>query len=144
MTVTRSIKNCDFKIFRSEIRPCLVYLFGISFITTLDIYKDYFKGPHKYKDQETYFLYVKLLCLYVIRFYNQVLPDLHCWQSKELCSQQYLYKLLELVTYWNPYKGLVTNWRFMHQRKEGYYNIKSNWVLEQRFNYRLVFRDRSR
>ena len=46
--------------------------------------------------------------------------------------------------YWDPCKGLVTNWSFVHQRKEGYYKIKSNWVLEQRFNYRLVFRDRPR
>ena len=46
--------------------------------------------------------------------------------------------------YWDPCKGLVTNWNFVHQRKEGYYKIKSNWVLEQRFNYRLVFRDRPR
>ena len=32
----------------------------------------------------------------------------------------------------------------MHQRKEGYYKIKSNWVLEQKFNCRLVFQDRPR
>ena len=39
---------------------------------------------------------------------------------------------------------LVTNRRFVHQGKEGYYKIKSNWVLERRFNRRLVFRDRPR
>ena len=27
-------------------------------------------------------------------------------------------------------KELVTNWRFVHQGKEDYYKIKSNWVLE--------------
>ena len=32
----------------------------------------------------------------------------------------------------------------MHQGKEGYYKIKSNLVLEQRFNCRLIFRDRLR
>ena len=32
----------------------------------------------------------------------------------------------------------------MHQGKEDYYKIKSNQVLEQRFNCRLVFRDRPR
>ena len=32
----------------------------------------------------------------------------------------------------------------MYQGKEGYYKIKSKWVLEQRFNYRLVFWDRTR
>ena len=41
-------------------------------------------------------------------------------------------------------KGLVTNWRFVHQGKDGYYKIKSNWVLEQRFNSKLVFWDRPR
>ena len=39
-------------------------------------------------------------------------------------------------------KGLVTNWRFVHQRKEGYYKMKSNWVSERRFNCRLVFWDK--
>ena len=37
---------------------------------------------------------------------------------------------------------MVTNWRFVHQGKEGYYKIKSNWVLKRMFNYKLVFRDR--
>ena len=54
-----------------------------------------------------------------------------------------LFKLLELVTYWDPCKELVINWRFVHQRKEDYYKIKSNWVLEWRFNCRLIFRDKS-
>ena len=29
----------------------------------------------------------------------------------------------------------------MHKGKEDYYKIKSNWVLERRFNCRLVFQD---
>ena len=33
----------DFRISRSEIQPNLVYLFGVSFLTTLDVYKAYFK-----------------------------------------------------------------------------------------------------
>ena len=45
---------------------------------------------------------------------------------------------------WDPCKGLVTNRRFVYQGKEGYYMIKSNWVLERRFNYRLVFQGRPR
>ena len=32
----------------------------------------------------------------------------------------------------------------MHQGKEGYYKIKSSWVLEQKFNCRLVFQDKPR
>ena len=45
-TVAQSIENYDFKIFRSEIQPNLVYLFGVSFLTTLDIYKADFKSHH--------------------------------------------------------------------------------------------------
>ena len=45
-TVTQSIENYDFRISKSEIRSNLVYLFGVSFLTTLDIYKDYFKNHH--------------------------------------------------------------------------------------------------
>ena len=44
--------------------------------------------------------------------------------------------------YGDPCKGLVTDWRFIHQGKEGYYKIKFNWGLKQRFNCRLVFWDR--
>ena len=36
-------------------------------------------------------------------------------------------------------KEFVTNWRFVQQKKKVYYNIKSNWVLEQRFNCKLYF-----
>ena len=45
-TTAWSIENYDFRISKSEIRSSLVYLFGVSFLTTLDIYKDYFKGHH--------------------------------------------------------------------------------------------------
>ena len=37
-------------------------------------------------------------------------------------------------------KELVIDWKFM-QTKEIYYTIKSNWVLEQMFNCKLVFWD---
>ena len=62
---------------------------------------------HGYRDQETYFLYVKLLRLYAIGFCDQVLPNLHYWWSEALYSQQQQFKLLELVTSWDPCKGLV-------------------------------------
>ena len=120
-TVTRSIENYDFQFSRSKFRPRLLDLFRVSFLTTLDIYKAYFKKTvtHGYTNQEIYFLYEKLLRLFTIGFYNQVLPNLHCWWREELCSQQHLFKLLELVTYWDPCKWIVTNWRFVHQGKEG-------------------------
>ena len=118
-TTARFIENYDFRISRLEIQLSLVYLFRVSFLTTLDIYIRLILKviTHEYRDQKTYFLYVKLLRLYAIGFCNQVLLDLHCWWSEELCNQQHLFKLLELVTCWDPFKGLVINWRFVHQRK---------------------------
>ena len=75
-----SIELCEFRIFRSEFQPMLMYLFSFSFLTTLYIYKTYLKVViHGYKDQEFNFLCEKLLCLYAIGFCNQVLLDLHCW-----------------------------------------------------------------
>ena len=41
-TQARSIKNYEFRISRSKIRPMLMYLFRIYFLTILDIYKAYF------------------------------------------------------------------------------------------------------
>ena len=38
----QSIENYDFIIFRSEIWPILMYLFRVSFLTNLDLYKAYF------------------------------------------------------------------------------------------------------
>ena len=104
---TQSIENYNFQISKSEIRPKLIYLFKVSFLTTLDIYKTYFKSfPHGYRDQEFVFLCEKLLYLYVIGFCNQVLHDLHYWWSEELCSQQHPFMLVELVMYWNPFKRI--------------------------------------
>ena len=42
----RSIKNYDFQIFKSKIRPKLMCLFRVYFLTTLEIYKAYFKSRH--------------------------------------------------------------------------------------------------
>ena len=39
-----SIKNYEIQIFRFDFMHIHVYLCRISFLTTLDIYKDYFKG----------------------------------------------------------------------------------------------------
>ena len=112
-TTAQSIENYDFSISKSKIQPKLVYLFKVSFFTTLDIYKSYFKSHHtRIRELRDLFFCVKLLHLYSIGFCNQVLLDHHCWWSEELCSQKHLLKLLELITYWDPWKGLVTNWRF--------------------------------
>ena len=42
-----SIENYKIQIFRSVFHAYPSYVFRISFLTTLNIYKDYFKGHHK-------------------------------------------------------------------------------------------------
>ena len=42
-----SIENYKIQISRSDFTHIHVYLFRVSFLTTLDIYKDYFKGAIK-------------------------------------------------------------------------------------------------
>ena len=42
-----SIKNYTIKISRSDYTHIPMYLCRVSFLTTLDMYKDYFKGRHK-------------------------------------------------------------------------------------------------
>ena len=72
-----------------------MYLCRVSFLTTLDLYKAYFRGRHirEYKENickrwpMPYSLWKKLLRLCALRFCNQVLLDLQCWWSEELCSQ---------------------------------------------------------
>ena len=74
--------------------------YGFSLSTTLDIYKTYFKSYQLQKQRpRTHILCVKLLRLCTIGFSNQLLPDLHCIWSEELCSQQQSIKLLELDMY---------------------------------------------
>ena len=99
-TLARSIELYEFRNSRSEFWPMLMYLFKVSFLTTLDIYKTYFKSRHiRIRWPRVYFFYEKILLLYAIGFCNHVLPDFHYWWSEELCSQQQSFKLLELVTY---------------------------------------------
>ena len=46
-TDTLSIENYKILIFSSVFHAYPCYVFKFSFFTTLDIYKDYFKGRHK-------------------------------------------------------------------------------------------------
>ena len=110
-TKARSIENYDFQFSKSEIRPRFMYFFRVSFLTSLDIYNAYFKSHYtRIQRPRDLFSLWELLCLYAIGFCNQVLLHLHSWWSEELCSHQHLFKLLELVFYWDPCKALVTNY----------------------------------
>ena len=120
-----SIKNYEIRIFRSDFQPMLMYLYRISFLTTLNLYKAYFKGHHirEYKENTCkrwpllYSLWKYLLHLFALWFCNQVLLDLHCWWSEELWSQ-HLLQVGELVTYWDLCK------------KGGVHILKSSEVLK--------------
>ena len=86
-----SVENYEIRLFRSDYTHISMYLCRVSFFTTLDIYKDYFKGRHKVM-QEQYmhcviesrnsssssFSLKKLLRLYAKGFVTNELPDLHC------------------------------------------------------------------
>ena len=45
---TLSIEIYENQIFSSDFHPIRVYMFGLSFFTTLNIYKDYFKSRHSW------------------------------------------------------------------------------------------------
>ena len=65
-----------------------MYFLRVSFFTTLDIYKAYFKSCHTWiqRLRDLFFLCEKLLRLYVIGFCNQVLVDLHCYEVKNFAA----------------------------------------------------------
>ena len=96
LDTSQSIEVTRIQISRSDFWARLMYLYRVSFLTTLDLYKTYFRGRHirEYKENickrwpMPYSLWKKLLRLYALGFCNQVLLYLHCWWSEELYSQQ--------------------------------------------------------
>ena len=99
-----SIKIYENKIFSSDFIPIHVYVFRFSFLTTLNLYKDYFKGRQRLRECEAKFCSCKLwleikfalvhlsleklLHLYTVGFCDQgVSWSSLCWWTKELCSQ---------------------------------------------------------
>ena len=98
LSIEVSIEITGIQIFRYDFWPMLMFFYRVSFLTTLDIYKAYFKSRHikKYKENIykrwpiPYSLWKKLLRLCTLGFCNQVFLDLHCWWSEKLCSQHLL------------------------------------------------------
>ena len=67
----------------------LTSLYKVSFLITLDIYKNYFKGRCVCRKwPSSLFSLKKLLRLYAKGFVTKKLPDLYCWWIEELCNQQ--------------------------------------------------------
>ena len=114
------------KLYEIQFQPMLMCLCRVSFLTTLDLYKAYFRGRHirEYKENickrwlMPYSLWKKLLHLYALGFCNQVLLDFHCWWSEELRSQ-HLLQVSVLVTYWES------------RKKGGVHILKSLEVLKR-------------
>ena len=117
---------------------CKVYFF-----TTLDIYKNILKAVmYGYSDQvlnfsiRSYYVFTPLSFItkcFLIFIVDEV-KNFATNNNHSSCRSQSHTGIRA--------NELVTNQRFVHQGKEGYYKIKSKWVLEQKFNCRLVFQDR--
>ena len=128
-----SVKNYQIRSSRSNYRHIPMYLYRLSFLTTLDIYKDYFKGHHAcivWLDAKSglvhYSLCRKLLRLYAKGFVTKELPDLHCWWFEELCSQQSpsswcVSHVLGSMHYW-----LITYWDSCIEWRDYRYNTSPN------------------
>ena len=86
LSIEVSIEVTGIQISRSDFWARLMYLCRASFLTTLDLYKAYFRGRHirEYKENickrwpMPYSFKKKLLHLCALGFCNQVLLDLHC------------------------------------------------------------------
>ena len=110
-----SLETYENQFFRSNFTYIHMYVFRLSSFTTLNIYKNYFKGCHNVVadvvesilwleiilSSSSFFL-KKLLRLYVVVFYNQgVSRSSSCGWIEKLCSQ-HLFQVGVLVTYWYP------------------------------------------
>ena len=131
--IYRGYGNLDSK---SKFRHKLMYLCRVSFFIILDIYKTYLRGRHirEYKENICkrwpmfYSLWKKLLRLCALGFCNQVLLDLHCWWTEELCSQQFSSSWW-LKSHWEPRNWLFTYLGAVHRKGKLSLQNKSNWVL---------------
>ena len=121
-----SVEIYEIRTSRLIFGPCWNICIGFLFVTTLDIYKDYFKGLHACKKcPSSLFSLKKLLRLYAKSFVTKEFRDLHCWWTDELCSQQHLQvagvsHILGSMHHW-----LVTYWGSYIERKDCHNNTSS-------------------
>ena len=115
-------------------------MFRLSFFTTLNIYKDYFKGRKRVTKvaQEHNCTSVKksvignLVCpsssfslrscyvLYTVGFYKSNFMIFIIWWTKELCSQ-HPSQVGDQVAYWNLCNWLVMYWEPCIERRDYHY-----------------------
>ena len=130
LTEAVSVETYEIRISKSNFRPMLKYLYRVSFLTTLNIYKAYFKGCCVCRMcLSSLFSLKKLLHLYAKGFIIKEVLDLHCWWTEEFCNQQPLQiagvnHILGSMHHW-----LVTYWDSCIERKDCSLQYKSNWVL---------------
>ena len=106
-SIYQALQIQDFHIWISaHVDVCVLGFFSCN-PRYIYIYKAYFKSHlTRIRRPRVLFSLWEVTCLYAIRFCNQVLLDLHYWWSEELCNQQHPFKLMELVTYWDPCKNV--------------------------------------
>ena len=112
---TVSVENYEIRISRSDFTHIHEYLCRVSFLTTLDIYKDYFKGCHMgYNLMQSDYIYCdrrhstlvhhilsRSYCVFTPRVLwpRSFLIFIVGW-TEELCNQ-HLPQVGVLVTYWD-------------------------------------------
>ena len=108
LTQAISVKNYEIKLFKSDYTHILMYLCRVSFLTTLDIYKDYFKGCHTYivwpnaKSGLVHYFLWRSYCVSTPRvlwpksFLIFIVDKLKNFVANNLLQ------VGELVTYWDP------------------------------------------
>ena len=144
-----SIEIYENQFFRSNFIPIHIYLFRFYFLTTLNIYKDYFKGRqrlHKLHKCEAKFCSCKLwpeteytlvhlsLEEVVVLVHHMVLwPKSFLifimWWTEELYSQ-HSSQVGDQVAYWDSCNWLITYWKPCIENERLSLQNKSNWVLE--------------
>ena len=132
-------------------------MFGLSFLTTLNIYKDYFKGCkrlHKCEEKlcscklwpKTEFALVHLsfeeaaVFIHFRILWPRSFMIFMVWWTEELCSQ-HLSQVGDQVAYWDlRIYWLVTYLEPCIENERLSLQNKSNWVLGWEFNCKLVLR----
>ena len=100
------VKTYEIRNSRSDFRPMLVYLYRVSFLTTLDIYKTYFKGRHTSKiyaeNALVHYFLQRNYCIFTLRVSWPMSFLIFIVDELKNFAANNLFKLLELVTYWDP------------------------------------------
>ena len=115
---TLSVEVYEKQIFSSVLHPIREYMFRLSFLTTLNIYKDYFKGRQRLCKCEVKLcsckLWLKTEFAQVHISFEEAAVFVHLmvlwprsfvifivWWIEELCSQ-HLSQVGDQVAYWDP------------------------------------------